>query len=149
MRKMTSMKVKLKMLREDAHVPTRESPYAGGYDLYSASDSVVIYPGESKLIGTGIALEIPYGYTGNIYARSGLALKRGLRPANCVGVIDTDYRGEVFVALYNDSHEAQTVNKGDRIAQIVFQAHAVADFIEADELSETERGAGGFGSTGV
>ena len=141
--------VKIKKLNENAIIPTYGSPFSAGADLYSAMDDVTIEPHATTLIKTGLALELPIGFTGLIYARSGLASKRGLAPANKVGVIDCDYRGEVMVALYNHSEIAQTVSKGERIAQLVITPYVVADFEEADELSETVRGEGGFGSTGT
>ena len=125
------------------------SKFAAGADLYSAEDAdVVIGPSETKFIGTGLAMEIPEGYVGLVYARSGLACKRGLAPANKVGVVDSDYRGEIKVALHNHGKEAQTVEKGERIAQMVIAPYLSVNYEEADELSETERGEGGFGSTG-
>ena len=140
--------VKIKKLNEKAIIPTYGSPYAAGADLYSAMDEITIQPGETVLVKTGLALELPLGYAGLIYARSGLASKRGLAPANKVGVVDCDYRGEVMVALHNHSNIPQTVAAGERIAQLVIAPYIVADFEEADELSDTVRGEGGFGSTG-
>lgn len=142
------MKVNIKKLKEEAIIPTYGSAYAAGADLYSCDDETCINPHETKLIHTGIALEIPDGYVGLIYARSGLASKRHLAPANKVGVIDADYRGEVMVALHNHSNEPQTIAKKERIAQLVIAPFLKADFVETDELTSTERGAGGFGSTG-
>ena len=143
------MNIKVKKLKPDAIVPTMGSKFAAGADLYSAEDAdVVIEPGETKFIGTGLAMEIPEGYVGLVYARSGLACKRGLAPANKVGVVDSDYRGEIKVALHNHGKEAQTVEKGERIAQMVIAPYLSVNYEEADELSETERGEGGFGSTG-
>ena len=141
--------VKIKKLNDNAIIPTYGSPFSAGADLYSAMDDVTIAPHATILIKTGLALELPVGFTGLIYARSGLASKRGLAPANKVGVIDCDYRGEVMVALHNHSEVEQTVSKGERIAQLVITPYVVADFEEADELSETVRGEGGFGSTGT
>ena len=148
---MEKLEIKIKKLDKDAAVPTRRSSQAAGYDLYArtASAAQKIWPGETAKIGTGIAVEIPDGYFGAVFARSGLAAKRGLRPANCVGVIDSDYRGEIFVPLHNDSGETQTIADGDRIAQLIILPYMVVDFAVADELSETERGEGGFGSTGM
>lgn len=140
--------VKIKKLNEKAVIPTYGSPYAAGADLYSAMDEVTVQPGETVLVKTGLALELPVGYAGLIYARSGLASKRGLAPANKVGVVDCDYRGEVMVALHNHSNIPQTVSAGERIAQLVIAPYIVADFEETDELSDTVRGEGGFGSTG-
>lgn len=143
------MNIKVKKLKPDATVPTMGSKFAAGADLYSAEDAdVVIEPGETKFIGTGLAMEIPEGYVGLVYARSGLACKRGLAPANKVGVVDSDYRGEIKVALHNHGKEAQTVEKGERIAQMVIAPYLSVNYEEADALSETERGEGGFGSTG-
>lgn len=143
------MNIKVKKLKPGATVPTMGSKFAAGADLYSAEDEdVVIEPSETKFIGTGLAMEIPEGYVGLVYARSGLACKRGLAPANKVGVVDSDYRGEIKVALHNHGKEAQTVEKGERIAQMVIAPYLSVNYEEADELSETERGEGGFGSTG-
>lgn len=143
------MNIKVKKLKPGATVPTMGSKFAAGADLYSAEDTdVVIEPNETKFIGTGLAMEIPEGYVGLVYARSGLACKRGLAPANKVGVVDSDYRGEIKVALHNHGKEAQTVEKGERIAQMVIAPYLSVNYEEADELSETERGEGGFGSTG-
>jgi len=143
------MKVKVKKLDQRAVLPTYGSAGAAGADLYALTDGdVTIGAGETRLIGTGLALEIPTGYVGLIYARSGLATKRGLAPANKVGVIDSDYRGELKVALYNQSGAPQTIAAGERIAQLVIAPYLTADYEEADELTDSKRGAGGFGSTG-
>lgn len=143
------MIIRIKKLRENALVPSRGSAYAAGYDLYAAIDApVTIAPHCTAMVGTGLSVEIPEGYFGAVFARSGLASKHGLRPANCVGVCDSDYRGEYTVALHNDSDEERTVQPGDRIAQLVVIPHLSVDFEEAEELSDTQRGAGGFGSTG-
>lgn len=144
------MKVKIKKLYEDAVVPTRGSYQAAGYDLYAHGlpDGTLIRPHDTWMIGTGIAMEIPDGYFGGIYARSGLATKKGLRPANCVGVVDADFRGEIKVAVHNDSDQQQEVKNGDRIAQLIIQPYLNVEFQEADELSDTERGSGGFGHSG-
>ena len=142
------MHIKLKRLDARAILPTRGSTLAAGVDLY-ALDGVTVPRGETVLVHTGIALAIPEGYAGLIYARSGLATKRGLAPANKVGVIDADYRGEIMVALYNQSAVAQTVEAGERIAQLVVTPFLSVEFDECDALDETERGAGGFGSTGA
>jgi dUTP pyrophosphatase len=142
--------VAVKKLDERAVLPTYGSEFSAGADLYAVADEeIVIQPNETKLIHTGLAMEIPEGYAGLIYARSGLAAKRGLAPANKVGVIDSDYRGEVMVALYNQGDVTQTVEHGDRIAQMVFVPYYTAEFALCDELDETVRGAGGFGSTGT
>ncbi len=141
--------VKIKRLRSNATVPTYGTEFAAGADLYAALDeAVTIAPGETKLIPTGFAFEIPAGYAGFVYARSGLAAKRGLAPANKVGVIDSDYRGEVMTALHNHGSEAQIIEPGERIAQMVIAPYITANFILSDELDNTERGEGGFGSTG-
>lgn len=141
--------VKIKKLRDNAVIPVYGTEYAAGADLYAClEEAVVINPGETAFIGTGLSMEIPVGYAGLVYARSGLSCKQGLAPANKVGVIDADYRGEITVALYNHSKEAKTVSSGDRIAQLVITPFLTASFIEADELSDTVRGEGGFGSTG-
>lgn len=141
--------IAVKKLDEKAVLPTYGSVAAAGADLYALADGdVVIAPGETKFIRTGLAMEIPEGYAGLIYARSGLACKRGLAPANKVGVIDSDYRGEVMVALHNHSSIAQTVAAGERIAQLVVAPFLKAEFLEAEELTDTVRGEGGFGSTG-
>ena len=144
------MKVKVKKLDARAILPTYGSPQAAGADLYAllAEDTLTIGAGETALIGTGLALEIPEGYVGLVYARSGLATKRGLAPANKVGVIDSDYRGELKVALYNQSGEPQTISAGERIAQLVIAPYLTASFEEATDLSDSARGTGGFGSTG-
>ena len=140
--------MRIKRLSENAIVPTKGSQHAAGYDLYS-TETVSIRPHETALIGTGWAMEFPIGYFGAIYARSGLATKEGLRPANCVGVIDSDYRGEVKVALHNDTNTLKTITAGDRIAQlIVMDYFFISDFEEVNVLSDTSRAEGGFGSTG-
>ena len=142
-------KIAVKKLRENAVLPTYGSAFAAGADLYAAIEAETVFlPGETKLIPTGLAMEIPEGYAGLIYARSGLASKRGLAPANKVGVIDSDYRGEILVALHNHSNTEQKIAVGERIAQLVVTPFLKADFEEAAELSDTVRGAGGFGSTG-
>ena len=143
------MKIFLKKLKATAHMPTHGSDYAAGYDLYACLEApITIRPHETAKIGTGISAAIPEGWFGAVFARSGLAAKQGLRPANCVGVCDSDYRGEYIVALHNDGETEQTVNDGDRIAQLVIMPFMQAEFEFADELPETERGEGGFGSTG-
>ena len=146
------MKIKFLKLNKNAKIPSRGSSAAAGYDLYAClpegAMSVSISPHETKKIGTGLSIEIPEGYFGAVFARSGLASKQGLRPANCVGVCDSDYRGEYIVALHNDSEEKRTVTQGDRIAQLVVLPFLPVEFVETDTLTETERGAGGFGSTG-
>lgn len=144
------MKINVKKVRESAKLPTYGSQYAAGADLYACTESEIeIAPHSTAMIPTGIALELPVGYAGFIYARSGLASKRGLAPANKVGVVDCDYRGEVIVALHNHGESAQKIAAGERVAQLVVAPYITADFEEVDELSSTERGAGGFGSTGT
>ena len=144
------MNVEFKRLNNLARIPTRGSKYAAGYDLYAATDyKIEIQPHQTVKIDTGIAIAIPEGYFGGVFARSGLALKQGLRPANCVGVIDADYRGPIIVALHNDSDEVQIIEEGSRIAQLVIMPFISVEFQEVDELDDTERGEGGFGSTGV
>ena len=143
------MKVEIKKLNADAKIPTYGSKYAAGADLYACLDSdVTIAPHTTVLIPTGLAMELPIGYAGLIYARSGLASKKGLAPANKVGVVDSDYRGEIMVALHNHSGQAQTVVGGERIAQMVITPYLAANFVVSEELSATVRGEGGFGSTG-
>lgn len=143
------MKVRIKKLLPGALLPTYGSPYSAGADLYACIEgSMTFAPGQTQMVHTGIALEIPMGYAGLIYARSGLASKRGLAPANKVGVIDCDYRGEIMVALHNHSDKEQTILDGERIAQLVITPYYTAEFELAEELSDTVRGEGGFGSTG-
>ena len=143
--------MRIKFLNDRAQMPTNGSKYAAGYDLYAANENpVIVYPGTCEKIGTGLAMEIPVGFFGAIFARSGLATKQGLRPANCVGVIDSDYRGEVIVAIHNDSNESRQIAPGERIAQLVLLPYGIVDCFEVvDELEDTDRGEGGFGSTGV
>ena len=144
------MKINVKKLNEKAILPSYGSEYAAGADLYACIESeVTVAPHTTIMIPTGIALELPVGYAGFIYARSGLASKRNLAPANKVGVVDCDYRGEVKVALHNHGETAQTIAVGERVAQLVVAPYITAQFEEAEELSETVRGAGGFGSTGT
>ena len=141
--------VKIKRLNKKAIFPTHGSDAAAGYDLYACLDfPEFIKPHKTAKIGTGLAMEIPNNYWGGIYPRSGLATKMGLRPANCVGVIDPDYRGEIIVAIHNDTDETQAINPGDRIAQFILTEKFLCEWREADELNETDRGEGGFGSTG-
>mgnify|MGYP002514449180 CR=1 FL=1 len=143
------IKVNFKKLNDKAIKPTYGTEFAAGADLYACEGGeVTIDVGETKLIHTGLSLEIPEGYAGLIYARSGIATKRGLAPANKVGVIDSDYRGEIMVSLHNHSSKIQEISKGERIAQIVFTPFVSATFEEVNELSDTDRGEGGFGSTG-
>jgi len=144
------MELKIKKLDPKAVIPTCGSAYSAGNDLYACIDeTVVINPHETKLIKTGLALEIPVGYAGLIYARSGLASKRNLAPANKVGVVDSDYRGEVMVALHNHGEAPQIIEPNERIAQLVITPFLKVEFMEVEELEETVRGDGGFGSTGT
>lgn len=147
---MTNVKVNVKRLNEKAVLPTYGSAYAAGADLYACADGVItIPPHATVLVHTGVAMEIPEGTVGLVYARSGLASKRNLAPANKVGVIDSDYRGEIMVALHNHGETEQTVENGERIAQMVIAPYYTAQYEEVNELSSTVRGAGGFGSTGT
>lgn len=142
-------KIAVRKLRANAQLPTYGSAGAAGADLYAClEETVTIAPGETVFIPTGLAMEIPFGYVGLIYARSGMACKRGMAPANKVGVIDSDYRGEFIVALHNHSSQPQTVDCGERIAQLVITPVLMPGFEEVSELSDTSRGSGGFGSTG-
>ena len=151
------MSIKIKRLTETAKIPTKGSEYAAGFDLYADNFgnfksekewSLIILPGETVKIKTGVAVALPENTWGGIYARSGLATKQGLAPANKVGVIDSDYRGEIIVALHNHSGYQQMLHQGDRIAQLVIHESKPYDFEEVDELDDTDRGEGGFGSTG-
>ena len=144
------MKVNIKKLDIVSKIPTRGSADAAGYDLYAGiTKENSIAPHSTIKIPTNIAMEIPNGYFGAIYARSGLATKKGLRPANCVGVIDSDYRGNIIVAIHNDTDEDMIIEPMERIAQIVIQPYLEIEFAEVDELNETNRGENGFGSTGT
>lgn len=145
---MEKLTINFKKLNENAIMPTFGTEFSAGADLYSAEDDVVVNPGETKFIGTGIATAIPVGTVGLVYARSGLACKKGLAPANKVGVIDSDYRGEIKVALHNHGKEPQTVVKGERVAQMVITPYFAVNYVETSDLDQTERGEGGFGSTG-
>lgn len=142
--------MKIKRLKENAIIPTKGSEGAAGYDLYAALDQneILINPGQNFMIDTGWSMKIPDKYFGAIFARSGLATKYGLRPANCVGIIDSDYRGPVKVVLHNDSSQVQTITNGERIAQLILIPYCDVEFKEVEELDETERGIQGFGSTG-
>ena len=143
------MVIRMMQITGKGKLPTRGSEYAAGYDLYANNDEpITIMPNEIKQIFTDIAMEIPMGYFGAVYARSGLATKQGLRPPNCVGVIDSDYRGNIGVGLINDTDIPQVIQPHERVAQIVIQPCLDVEFELMDELSETERGTGGFGSTG-
>lgn len=142
-------KIRVKKLRPNAVLPTYGSSEAAGADLYAClEEDVIIAPGQSVFIPTGLAMEIPKGCAGLIYARSGLACKRGLAPANKVGVVDSDYRGEFMIVLHNHGSQPQTVSHGERIAQLVITPVLTPSYEEADELLDTDRGCGGFGSTG-
>ncbi|MBQ6540129.1 MAG: dUTP diphosphatase [Oscillospiraceae bacterium] len=143
------MKVIYKKLVPEAVVPSYGTPGSAGADIYALADrEITVRPGETVLIHTGIALEIPEGYVGMVCARSGLALKRDLAPANKVGIIDSDYRGELMVPLHNHGKDEQTITPFERIAQLIVAPYVTAEFAEAEELKDTERGKGGFGSTG-
>lgn len=143
------IKINIKKLNEKAFIPTKGSKDSAGMDLYACTDvPVVIAPHQNVKIGTGLAIELPDGYFGAIFARSGLATKSGLRPSNCVGVIDSDFRGEIIVVLHNDTDIVQTVNQAERIAQLMVIPYLSVEFNEVDKLSNTERGENGFGSTG-
>lgn len=147
---MSKTTIKIHLLNEKAKVPVCGSKYSAGYDLYSICDeTITIGPHETVKMKTGIALEIPEGYFGAIFARSGIATKRGLRPANCTGVVDSDYRGELIVALHNDTDQVQLVAPGERIAQLVIMPYLSVTFEESNYLNETLRGNKGFGSTGT
>ena len=144
-----SINVRFRKVSELAHIPTRGSEKAAGYDLYAAlAEPVRIAPHGTVKIDTGLQFELPDGYFAAIYARSGLAAKEGLRPANCTGVCDSDYRGNYIVAMHNDSEETRIVEPGERIAQMVVIPYLSVTFEESDTLTDTERGDGGFGSTG-
>lgn len=148
------MEIKIKRIRKGARVPTRGSSMAAGYDLHACPFEgmgdgrlFTIYPHQTTMVGTGLSMAIPEGYFGAIFARSGLASKEGLRPANCVGVIDADYRGEIMVAVHNDSEKIGLISPNERIAQLVILPCQTVKFVEGD-LDKTERESGGFGSTG-
>ena len=143
------MYVRFKKLTPTAKAPTQGSAEAAGYDLYAdTQEDVYIEPGESKIIDTNIAVELPPGYFGGVYPRSGISKNRGLTLINCVGVIDSDYRGAIRVPLINLSNHIQVIKPGERVAQLIIQIHARTIWMEVDDLSETDRGSGGFGSTG-
>lgn len=146
---MPKIDLNIKKLNENAIIPTYGTEYSAGFDLYSVSnEEITINPHETVFIKTGLAMEIPIGYGGFIFARSGLSTKKGLAPANKVGVIDADYRGEIMVPLYNQTDESKTIDAHERIAQMAIMPFITANFIETSELSETKRGNNGFGSTG-
>ena len=146
------MQIKVKKVNPDAIIPTHGSEMAAGYDLYACGikneDGVQIYPGAAETIGTGIAMEIPNGYVGLLFGRSGMAFKRGLRLSTCVSVLNPDFRGEINCQIRNDSSKPRDIKNGDRIAQLVVVPCMMLEFVLADELSDTNRGVGGFGSTG-
>ena len=143
------MEIKVKKLNDKATLPTRGSEYAAGYDLYAAIENNITVPAHStEKIGTGLSFELPDETFAAIFARSGLATKQGLRPANCVGVCDSDYRGEYIVAIHNDTDEDKIIEPGERIAQMILMPYIPMIFVETDELSESGRGQDGFGSTG-
>lgn len=142
--------VPIKKLKENAVIPTYGTPYAAGADLYACLDApVTVQPGQTVMIPLGFAMELPEGYAGFVFARSGLAAKRDLAPANKVGVIDCDYRGECMVPIHNHGQHPQTVEPGERIAQMAVMPFLAVEFLETETLSETARGEGGFGSTGT
>lgn len=143
------MEIKVKKLNDKATLPTRGSEYAAGYDLYAAIENNITVPAHStEKIGTGLSFELPNETFAAIFARSGLATKQGLRPANCVGVCDSDYRGEYIIAIHNDTDEDKIIEPGERIAQMILMPYIPMTFVETDELSESGRGQDGFGSTG-
>ena len=143
------MKINIKKLTDSAILPDRGSAYAAGYDLFAdIKEELKIEAHKTAMLPTGLAMEIPEGYFGGIFARSGLASKESLRPANCVGVVDADYRGEVKVALHNDSDDVRIITPGQKIAQLVIVPFLSVEFEEVEALSDTVRGVGGFGSTG-
>ena len=145
--------MKFKKLSKTARAPTKGSEYAAGWDLYANIDNpfglLMVEAGETVMVPTGIAIQPDPGYFGAIYARSGLASKQGLRPANCVGIADEDFKGEIMVCLYNDSKEPRVVQHGERVAQIVFQPYSTEDLVEVEDIGTSKRGEGGFGSTGT
>lgn len=144
------MNINITKLNANATIPTRGSSQAAGYDLYACVNESITIPAHSTVkIGTGLAIEIPDNYFGAIFARSGLATKKGLRPSNCVGVCDSDYRGEYIVALHNDTDVDMTIEPNERIAQLVVMPYLSVEFNEVGSLTNTERGSGGFGSTGA
>ena len=144
------MDIKIKKTKKEAKIPTKSTIHAAGFDLYACLDydSVEIMPQTNVKIGTGLSFELPHGYMSLIFARSGIATKESLRPANCVGVIDSDYRGEYIVPLFNDSNEIKVIKNNERIAQLVILPYPEISFNEVDELSITSRGNNGFGSSG-
>ena len=144
-----SEKIKIKKLSQNAKIPTYGSEYSAGADIYALTEKdIEIVPNETVLIHSGVAFEIPDGYVGLVFARSGLATKSGLAPANKVGVIDSDYRGEFIVVLHNHGQQVQTISNGERIAQLVITPVITPGFTQVEELNDTQRAVGGFGSTG-
>lgn len=142
--------MKVKFTNDYAQMPFRGSSWAAGYDIYAAEpDDIVIAPHTTVMIHTGLAMELPGGCFGGLFPRSGISFKRGLRLANCVAVIDSDYRGEILVPMHNDTDLPQTIHRGERICQLIIMPYVIADFQLSDSLDETERGKGGFGSTGT
>lgn len=142
--------IKIKKINKEAKLPTHGSEYSAGYDLYACIPTeTIVKPFSTLEVGTGLAMALPEGTFGAIYARSGLATREHLRPANCVGIIDNDYRGEIKIVIHNDSEEIQKITPGERVAQLVLQKYIPMSFQEVDELDETARGEGGFGSTGM
>ncbi|MDD3341668.1 MAG: dUTP diphosphatase [Bacilli bacterium] len=142
--------VNVKKIKEEAHIPFYATEEAAGADLYAVlEESVTIKPNETFLVPTGLTFEFPKGIVGLVYARSGLASKKGLAPANKVGVVDSDYRGEVMVALHNHSAIEQTIENGERVAQFVIMPYFKANYKEVEDINETDRGTGGFGSSGI
>lgn len=142
--------IKIKKINKEAKLPTHGSEYSAGYDLYACIPTeTIVKPFSTLEVGTGLAIALPEGTFGAIYARSGLATREHLRPANCVGIIDSDYRGEIKIIIHNDSEEIQKITPGERVAQLVLQKYIPMSFQEVDELDETARGEGGFGSTGM
>ena len=147
---LSNNQIYIKKLSPTVQLPTKGTISSAGWDLYAhIEDNIYIFAHETKMIPTGIAVEIPFGFFGGIYARSGLATREGLRPANCTGVIDSDYRGEIIVALHNDGETTRCIEPGDRIAQLIVQPYLNFCFVEKESLDETARGNGGFGSTGT
>ena len=147
---MNTISVLVKKLNKNATIPSYGTEFSAGADLYSCiDDDIIINPGSAEMISTGISVELPEGTVGLIYARSGMAVKRGLAPSNKVGVIDSDYRGEIKVSLYNQGNEIQIIKNGERIAQMIVTPYYFAEYCESSELTDTVRGSGGFGSTGI
>lgn len=143
------MEIQIKRMSDTAQLPYRGSREAAGYDLFAdVAEAVAVHPHETKMISTGVAVAIPEGYFGGVFARSGLSAKEGLRPANCTGVVDSDYRGTVMVALHNDGETVRYVQPQQKIAQLVVMPYLAAEFTEVEKLPDTARGEGGFGSTG-